>query len=49
MGLTQGQNWDMEALAADCADDGRYDFLISASPEPVLFGAGAPVNPVVVK
>jgi kynurenine formamidase len=49
MGLTQGQNWDMEALAADCADDGRYAFLISASPEPVLFGAGAPVNPVVVK
>ena len=49
MGLTQGQNWDMEALAADCADDGRYSFLLSASPEPVLNGAGAPVNPVVVK
>ena len=36
MGLTQGQNWDIEALAADCADDGRYAFLLSASPEPVL-------------
>jgi len=49
MGLTQGQNWDMEALAIDCADDGRYAFLLSASPEPLRNGAGAPVNPVVVK
>lgn len=49
MGLTQGQNWNLEELAADCADDGRYCFLLSASPEPVLHGAGAPVNPVVLK
>jgi kynurenine formamidase len=49
MGLTQGQNWDLEELAADCADDGRYTFLLSASPEPVMNGVGAPVNPVAVK
>ncbi len=49
MGLTQGQNWNMEELAADCAADGRYSFLLTASPEPVLHGAGAPVNPVVLK
>ena len=49
MGLTQGQNWNLEELAADCAADGRYTFLLSASPEPVRYGAGAPVNPVVVK
>ncbi len=49
MGLTQGQNWNMEELAVDCAADGRYSFLLNASPEPVLYGAGAPVNPVVVK
>jgi kynurenine formamidase len=49
MGLTQGQNWDLEELAADCAADGRYTFLLSASPEPVLAGTGAPVNPVAVK
>ncbi len=24
MGMTQGQHWDLEELAADCADDGRY-------------------------
>ena len=49
MGLTQGQNWDLEALGSDCATDGRYTFLLSASPEPVVGGAGAPVNPVAVK
>lgn len=49
MGLTQGQNFDLEELAADCAADGRYTFLLSASPEPVVNGTGAPVNPVAVK
>lgn len=49
MGLTQGQNWDLEALAADCAADGRYTFLLSASPEPVVGGVGAPVNPTALK
>ena len=24
MGMTQGQNWNLEAFAADCAADGRY-------------------------
>lgn len=49
MGMTQGQNWDLEALAADCASDGRYTFLLSAAPEPVVGGIGAPVNPTAVK
>lgn len=49
MGLTQGQNWDLEALATDCAGDGRYTFLLSATPEPVVGGVGAPVAPVAVK
>jgi kynurenine formamidase len=49
MGMTQGQNFDMEALAADCADDGVYEFFIEASPEPFVNGLGAPVNPIVVK
>ena len=39
----------LEALAADCDADGRYSFLLSASPEPVVGGYGAPVNPVAVK
>ncbi len=49
MGLTQGQNFNLEALAADCASDGRHTFLLSASPEPVVGGYGAPVNPVAIK
>lgn len=49
MGLTQGQNFLLEDLAADCAADGRSTFLLSASPEPIVNGAGAMVNPVAVK
>jgi kynurenine formamidase len=49
MGMMQGQNWNLEALAADCAEDGRYEFLLSAPPEPFTGGVGAPVVPVAVK
>lgn len=49
MGLTQGQNWNLEELAADCAADGQYDFLLTANPEPIVGGTGSPVNPVAVK
>jgi kynurenine formamidase len=49
MGMTQGQNWDMEELATDCADDGVYEFLLEASPEPFVNGVGSPVNPIAVK
>jgi kynurenine formamidase len=49
MGLTQGQNFDLEALAAACAADGGYDFLLAANPEPFTGATGAPVNPVAVR
>lgn len=49
IGLTQGQNFDLEQLAAACADDGRYAFFLEASPEPFVRGLGSPVNPVVIK
>jgi kynurenine formamidase len=49
MGMTQGQNFDLEALAADCADDGVYQFFLEASPEPFEAGVGSPVNPVAIK
>ena len=48
MGLTQGQNWNLEPLAEICAELGRHEFFLSASPEPVVGGCGAPVNPVAV-
>ncbi len=49
MGMTQGQNWDLEQLAADCADDGRYAFLLDASPLPFTNAVGSPVQPVAIK
>lgn len=49
MGMPQGQNFDLEALAAACAVDGRYDFLFEATPLPFERGTGGPTNPVAVR
>lgn len=49
MGMTQGQNWDLEELAEDCAADGRFTFLLDATPQPFVGAVGTPVNPVAVK
>jgi kynurenine formamidase len=49
MGMTQGQNWVLDELAAACADDGRYEFLLEASPQPFVNAVGSPVNPVAIK
>ncbi|MDQ1509842.1 MAG: hypothetical protein QOG50_1686, partial [Actinomycetota bacterium] len=49
MGLAQGQNWDLDELAADCAADGQHDFLLVAPPLPLTGAVGAPVIPVAVK
>jgi kynurenine formamidase len=49
MGMTQGQNWVLDELAADCASDGVYEFLLEATPQPFAGAVGSPVNPVAVK
>jgi len=49
MGLVQGQNWALDDLAVDCAADGRYDFLLVATPLPLTHAVGAPVAPTAVK
>jgi hypothetical protein len=49
MGMTQGQNWVLDALAEDCAADGVYEFLLDASPLPFTNASGSPVAPVAVK
>jgi kynurenine formamidase len=49
MGMTQGQNWMLDELAADCAADGVYTFLLDATPLPFTNGLGSPLNPVAVK
>jgi kynurenine formamidase len=49
MGLTLGEMFDLEALAADCAQDGAWTFLFTAPPLPVTGGVGSPINPLAVK
>jgi kynurenine formamidase len=49
MGLTQGQNWVLDALATECAADGRYTFLLDATPLPLTAGLGSPLQPVALR
>jgi kynurenine formamidase len=49
MGLTQGQNWVLDPLADACAADGRYTFLLDASPLPLTEGLGSPLQPVALR
>lgn len=49
MGLAQGQLWALDELADDCAADGQYDFLLSATPLPLTRALGGPVAPTAVK
>lgn len=49
MGMPFGEMFSLEALAEDCARDGRYTFLLAAPPLPVTGGLGSPVNPLAVK
>ncbi|GGY33296.1 cyclase family protein [Streptomyces djakartensis] len=49
MGLLIGEMWDLDALAADCADDGVYEFWLTAAPLPITGAVGSPVNPIAVK
>lgn len=49
MGMTQGQNFFLDELADACADDGRYDFLLDATPLPFTNALGSPVNPVALR
>lgn len=49
MGLTLGEMFDLEELAADCAADGVYEMFFSAPPLRVSGGVGSPINPLAVK
>jgi hypothetical protein len=49
MGLLLGEIFDLEALSASCADDGRYAFFFSALPLPITGAVGSPINPLAVK
>lgn len=49
MGLPFGEMFDLEELAADCAADGCWEFLLSAPPLKVTGGIGSPINPLAIK
>jgi len=49
MGMPLGEMFNLEAMAADCASDGRYSFMLSAPPLEVTGGFGSPVNPLALK
>ncbi|MEA2383362.1 MAG: hypothetical protein QOH72_3333 [Solirubrobacteraceae bacterium] len=49
MGLLLGEMFDLEALAAACADDGVYEMFVSAPPLPFTGTAGAPPGPVAIR
>jgi len=39
----------LDALAEDCESDGRYTFLLDATPLPLTNGLGSPLNPLALK
>jgi kynurenine formamidase len=49
MGMTLGEIFDLEELAADCEDDGVWEFMFCAPPLKVTAGVGSPINPLAMK
>jgi kynurenine formamidase len=49
LGVYIGEIWWLEDLAADCAEDGRYEFFLAAQPLNIPGAVGSPLNPVAVK
>jgi kynurenine formamidase len=49
MGIPFGEIWDLEEISADCADDGVYEFMLSAATLPITGAAGSPLNALAIK
>lgn len=49
LGMALGELWALDDLAADCAADRRYEFLLTASPLNLAGGAGSPSNAIAIK
>ncbi|WP_155479611.1 cyclase family protein [Rhodoplanes serenus] len=49
MGLCMGEMFYVKELAADCADDGVYEFFFCGPPLIITGGTGSPINPQAVK
>jgi hypothetical protein len=49
LGMAVGELWKLDELAADCAEDGVYDFFLTCKPLNLLGGVGSPPNAIAVK
>lgn len=49
LGMPIGELFDLTALAQDCANDGRYTFLLTSSPLKVTAGVASPPNAIALK
>ena len=49
LGMHLGEFWVLEELAADCAADGVYEFLLVAQALPIEGATGSPLNPIAIK
>ncbi|HZT75573.1 MAG TPA: cyclase family protein [Vicinamibacterales bacterium] len=49
MGLTIGEIFNLDDLAADCANDGIYECFFVAPPLPITGAVGSPINPLAIK
>ncbi|MGZ6588555.1 MAG: cyclase family protein [Solirubrobacteraceae bacterium] len=48
-GVYIGEMWNMESLADDCAEDGVYEFFLSAPPLTITGAVASPINPLAIK
>ena len=48
-GMAIGELWDLDELAADCAADGAYEFMLVSAPLNVPGGVGSPANAYAIK
>jgi kynurenine formamidase len=49
MGMPLAEILDLEALAEDCAADGKWSFLFVAPPLHISNAVGSPVTPIAIK
>ncbi|HEY8172049.1 MAG TPA: cyclase family protein [Dehalococcoidia bacterium] len=48
-GMNIGEMWDLDKLAAACASDGIYEFLVTSAPLNIMGGVGSPPNALAIK
>lgn len=49
LGMQVGEYWKLDVLSQDCAQDGVYEFFLSAPPLNITNAVGSPISPVAIK